>query len=414
MLGSKLSTLFCGFDQAGVHWCVLRLPSGSDPGDGDVDLLVDRADVQLMRQVLTQLDFVQLPGWGPGLHFLSFHPQTNEWQWLHIVTELSFGPYSLCRTQAESGCLNRRLREGQLVALAPDDAFWVLLLHCILDKGRIPLLHRPRLEELAGVAYIDSQLARVVASACPSDCDPARIVKYVRDHEWSELQQLAPVLAARWMKRHRIGKLQLLSQRVMRLRDKLLSLPRARGLGVALLGPDGAGKSTLITGIQESFILPVRSVYMGLTGGFLPYVDRLGVPILVIPGRFLIFWCRYLLAQYHQARGRLVIFDRYIYDSAIPTPYPLNWLKRAYRWIDGHTVPPPDLVLVLDAPGDMMYQRKGEYSPEQLEDWRHHFLALQDRITKLEIVDTSQPKDTVRADVINRIWRQYVARWGKN
>jgi thymidylate kinase len=180
---------------------------------------------------------------------------------------------------------------------------------------------------------------------------------------------------------------------------------------VALLGPDGAGKSTLSSGLEGSFIFPVRTIYMGLTGGLLPWADRLRFPPLVVPARLAIFWYRYVRGRYEQMRGRLVIFDRYVYDSRVPHPRQLSRLERAVRWIDGHSVPGPDLVLVLSAPGDVMHARKGEYSSETLELWRRHFLALRERIPNLEIVDTTQDPEAVRAEVTQRIWNRYRARW---
>jgi len=308
----------------------------------------------------------------------------------------------------------RRERDGAMFTLAPDDAFWVLLLHCLVDKGSIAARHRTRLQALAAVALTENPLAQVVAAACPDGWTLARILQYVRDHRWVQLEQFGSAFTRSWMRRQHIGTWKILLHRVSQLIVKLINLPRSRGLGVALLGPDGAGKTTVIADVQKRFILPVRSVYMGLTGGLLPRADSLRFPVLVALSRLVIFWCRYLIAQYHQSRGRLVIFDRYIYDAEVPTPYPLSRLKKAYRWMDGHALPAPDLVLVLSAPGEIMYQRKREYDPEMLEDWRQHFLALQKRMPQAEIVDTTRTKDTVRIDVIDRIWRRYVVRWSKN
>jgi thymidylate kinase len=411
MLHGELDTLFCAFEQAGIRWCILRLPH--DPGGfgGDIDLLVDQADVQPMRRVLMRQDFVQLPGWGSGLHFLKYHRATDGWLWLHAVTELAFGRDGALKTGAEHGCLVRRQANGAIVTLAPDDAFWVLLLHCLLDKVSIAPHHRARLQELVSTALSGGPLAQTVAGVCPDGWTPGRILQCVAEGGWTDLERLGPALTAIWMRRQGIGVRQRLRLGAVQLVRRAVSLRRRRGLSVALLGPDGAGKSTLIAGIQTSFVLPVRSVYMGLTGGLLPRVDSLRVPLLVVPGRLFIFWCRYLIAQYHQIRGRLVVFDRYIYDSAVPTPHSLNWLRRGYRWIDGRACPAPDLVLVLDAPGTVMYQRKGEYTPEQLENWRQHFLALQGRVRQLEIVDTTHNQDAVRTDVIDRIWRRYADRW---
>ena len=82
--------------------------------------------------------------------------------------------------------------------------------------------------------------------------------------------------------------------------------------------------------------------------------------------------------------------------------------------MDGHACPGPDLVLVLSAPGQVMYERKGSYNPKQLEDWRQHFLALRHRLPQLQIVDATRSKDEVRADVVDRIWQLYAHRWTEN
>jgi thymidylate kinase len=182
---------------------------------------------------------------------------------------------------------------------------------------------------------------------------------------------------------------------------------------VALLGPDGAGKSTLANGIEQSFVFPVRQVYMGLTGGMLRHVDRLRIPGVVRVGRLLVIWARYFRAQYHMARGRLVVFDRYIYDAEVPTPHPLGPADRLGRWIDGRACPAPDLILVLDAPGAVMHQRKGEYDPVMLEEWRQRFRSLQRRLPRVELIDTTRDIGAVRAEVVGRLWHCYAVRWRK-
>jgi len=185
-------------------------------------------------------------------------------------------------------------------------------------------------------------------------------------------------------------------------------------MSVALLGPDGAGKSTLAAGIQERFVFPVRQVYMGLTGGALPRVDRLRLPGLVRAGRLAVIWSRYLRAQYHVMQGRVVVFDRYVYDAAVPTPAPLSLGKRIGRWIDGHSCPSPDVVLLLDAPGATMHQRKPSYTPEMIENWRQHFLALQRRLPHLEVIDTTKGSADVLNQAMDRLWQEYIRRWRRD
>jgi thymidylate kinase len=237
-------------------------------------------------------------------------------------------------------------------------------------------------------------------------------VSYARAGDWEALEGLAPALRANWTRRPPVDSGRRMFRRRWQALTDLLSLVwwRRRGLSVALLGPDGAGKSTLAQGIKGSSIFPVHLAYMGLTGGALPYADRLLLPGLVQLGRIGILWSRYVRGLYHQVRGRLVVFDRYIYDAMTPHPERLNWYRRATRWIDGHACPGPDLVLVLNAPGETMYERKGEYTPAMLEDWRQHFLALQHWLPQLELVDTTRTAEEVCADVMDRIWRRYAAR----
>jgi hypothetical protein len=412
MLHPVLETVFSTFDQADIAWCLLRFPSNlGAPSGGDVDLLIDRRNIGIVQKVLKKLGFAAR-GHSIHPHFLTYHRFTDSWIWLDIATELSFGRNYALRTRAEAGCLARRQRNGVFNVPAPDDAFWVLLLHCMLDKRAIALRHRARLQELARSARTNGPLGQFLETICPVGWFPGRMLECVSRGDWIALERFAPSLTAAWMRQGSIPSYRMRVHRALRLIGKPLTAWRHRGLSVSLLGPDGAGKSTLAIGIQNSFICPVRLVYMGLTGGLLPRADSLRFPVFVAFSRLLIFWCRYLVAQYHRFRGRLVVFDRYIYDAEVPTPYPLSRLKRTYRWLDGHALPAPDLVLVLSAPGEVMYERKGSYNPKQLEDWRQHFLALRYRIPQLQIIDATRTKDEVRADVVERIWQRYAVRWG--
>jgi thymidylate kinase len=184
-----------------------------------------------------------------------------------------------------------------------------------------------------------------------------------------------------------------------------------RGVRVALLGPDGAGKSTLAGGLEATVPLPMAQVYMGLTGGWLRRVDKLRIPGVVRVGRLLVIWGRYLRGLALAGAGKLVIFDRYIYDAEVPTPYHLGPAARLARWIDGHACPGPDVTILLDAPGEVMFRRKGEYDGATLEHWRQRFLGVRRRVPHLEVVDTTRSADEVLRDVTARIWRRYAHRW---
>ena len=154
-----------------------------------------RADMQRVRAVLKELHYLALPTLGRGSHtfFVGYHPATEGWVTLDIVTELTFGPYLNIRTHAAEGILARRRQATpSLYTLAPDDGFWTLFLHCLLDKGYFASHRAARLQELAGAARTDSPLARLVALNCPGGWNVTRLVECVRRSEWDVFTSLAP------------------------------------------------------------------------------------------------------------------------------------------------------------------------------------------------------------------------------
>jgi hypothetical protein len=183
----------------------------------------------------------------------------------------------------------------------------------------------------------------------------------VRREQWHQLEQQGPALAAAWGRRQgwnaALGRL----ERWLRQVPARLGCLR-RGLSVALLGPDGAGKSTLVAGLTHAFVTDARIIYLGfgISGGQSrpPLLARLRLPVLGAPGRLLVLWDRFLRACFHQTRGRLVLFDRYTFDALAPPPGRCSWLRRISPWIKARACPVPDLVVVLDVPGTVMFQPK--------------------------------------------------------
>ena len=85
-------------------------------------------------------------------------------------------------------------------------------------------------------------------------------------------------------------------------------------------------------------------------------------------------WFRQAVAEYHRRRGAIVVFDRHFYaDYYHAEASGDGWrpvASRIHGWLLTHAYPKPDLVICLDAPGQVLFDRKHEASAEWLEQRR--------------------------------------------
>jgi thymidylate kinase len=316
------------------------------------------------------------------------------------VTRLEFGPYQELSLPAASQVLERRNFDGKVAAPDQDDELWLLLLHCTIDKGSFRGARAARVQELARHGTAAGPLRDFVEELCPQGWGTERLLAAAAAGRWVELEQAGSVIRASWERR---GPLKAatgsLTARSLRLATRALLVPR-RGITVALLAPDGAGKSTLAEGLRSTFFFPVRIVYMGT------FDQRAGRSGLLTLGPHLMRqWLRYGRARAHKARGRLVIFDRYTFDKLLPPPRPPDLPRRIRRWALAHSCPLPDLVVVLDVPSEEMFRRKGEHDVSHLEKRRRGYLELSKRVARMHVVDATREPDIVRRDVTALIWR---------
>jgi thymidylate kinase len=187
------------------------------------------------------------------------------------------------------------------------------------------------------------------------------------------------------------------------------------GLWVAFLGPDGSGKSS----VQEGYVPLMSSLFVstnrfhlrprllrGSAAGMTPNVDPHGqVPrgAFVSVVKLFFIWCDYVLGYALRIRpllrqGGLVIFDRYYYDFLVDfrrfryggPQWPVALLA---RW-----VPRPDLLLILNAPAEVLQARKQEVLPEESQRQMNSYREIaQIRWLqgKTRLIDATQPLDEV-------------------
>lgn len=396
-----LAAAVAALEEAKIPWALLR--GSLDGSDEEVDLLVDPPGITRVGPLLTRAGFFPLPAIGRGGHrfFRAYDEATDRWLTLDLVADLAFGTgRSLPLAVAAEAVLARRLRDAGASRLVQDDAFWMLLLHDLLDRGSIPDHHSEQLARLVVEARPDGQLGRAIDTVAGGGT-AGQLISLVASGDRAATLAAGSRIARRWARidraattRRRAGQWIL-----SRMRKPFTALGRP-GIGVTLLGPDGVGKSSLAEALRTGFPTPTRTIYLGLYGAGLVGGGPLG--LLHRLGRL---WRGWLLGRWHRWRGRLVIYDRHALDARVPGRQD-GARSRVRRWILAHAIPPPELVIVLDAPAEVLFARKGEHDIATLDAQRRGYVDIARTVPGAQLVDAARDADLVRRDVMARTWQR--------
>lgn len=218
--------------------------------------------------------------------------------------------------------------------------------------------------------------------------------------------------------------------------------PVARiGRSVALVGSDGAGKSTVAREVVRRLPFDAGYLYMGvnleaspvmlpttrlllalkrrrgggtdMTVGSSEHAHR-GGPLGTVRRLVRITnWIaeeayRAVLARRMRRRGAVVVFDRHFfcdyYAGAIaPTTERRPIDTRIHGFVLERWYPRPDLTLFLDAPPEVLVARKAGDRLERVARRRQEFLALSSVLPAFDVVDADRPLEAVVEEVVERI-----------
>jgi thymidylate kinase len=186
-------------------------------------------------------------------------------------------------------------------------------------------------------------------------------------------------------------------------------------LSIALIGGDGAGKTTIARMLEKKYPEPVKYLYMGInvessnialpSSRLVTFLkrskDRSGRQdrgrdtslhnqtaqksksrgilwsTARLMNRLAEEWYRQLISLWYRSKGYIVVYDRhFLYDFSFSDLAPNSKLppaERIHRWCLNRFYPGPDLTVFLDAPAEVLFARKGEATIAYLDSRRREF-----------------------------------------
>ena len=496
---SLVRDVFARLNADGVRYCHWKSTSRLElalAGGTDLDLLVARADADPFTTAVRQTGFKPFVS-----HPSRRYPDVEDWLGhddasgrlvhLHVYYRLVLGEDYVKNhvLPIEDALLaTASLRHGVLVP-SPAAELVVLVIRALLKyrrtdalkdalklgrRGGVPPDLRAEVEDLAArvsgdelraaagqlVPYMDAAIFTRFVEVLRVDRRDARTLLELRAAARRQLrahERLPRLQAALISLRARLVRAPVLRQvlRPLQRSDLRRKSPAAGGLTVAVIGADGAGKSTVIGEIVRwlGWRLNVQVVYLGSASpstatGLVQGASRLtrraasaasrlprvlAGPIASVAG--LTAAIRYLAEGRERAArveagrslaaaGTLVLFDR----------YPLDWVRLPDRPVDGprigqlngrpprallamlrrreesiyRRIPEPDLVLLLTVPADVALQRKASARPDAVRDKAQAVLAAARRTDGERVVsiDATQPLEAVLRQVEAEVWRR--------
>ena len=396
---------------------VLHAPGVS--GGGDVDLMVDELDpwwpLRVTNARLCQCLWYDVTGW---YWVLDLGGETLALDTLldpRGTGKYAFVPPAVDRNGGAAPAAVRaaylalkRLRKGDR-----DPATWAAIGQ--LAASDPETVHRVLRASLGAGGTRLAVAALAGSPPHPRDWAKLRRLQQLRRWRGTGAPRVAAVMAARWLER----------------------IARPTGLFVVLGGPDGCGKSSVAGRLpgacrglfrrQLRFhwrpgLLPAPAALMG-RGARDPEQPHAAPPHgrLLSFLRLCYFWADFVAGGFirvlpTKVRTGFVLAERGWWDMVVdPRRYRLGLPPGLIQAL-GRLVLRPDLLLVLDAPADLLASRKQELPADELDRQRRAWLSLAIPGAEKVVLDATKPLDQVVADareaIVAHLERRTVARLG--
>ena len=217
-----------------------------------------------------------------------------------------------------------------------------------------------------------------------------------------------------------------------RLFTSLRNFNLKKGIHVAIIGPDGTGKTTLIEGIKE-FVEPIFTdfKYIHLRPTFVPATSQIKKKInsnhkSEIPKphankeysfikdifKTLIIYIDYLIGYQfnikpYKRKNYFVCSDRYFYDILVdPKRFRVKKLSRITKSIFQYTLQKPDITILLQADPKTVFARKKDLTFEEITRQNSEYELLSKKFKEIQIVSSQDSIRQVLANSLQSIFQK--------
>ncbi len=284
-----------------------------------------------------------------------------------------------------------------------------------LNKRDFSQKHGPRLHQLYAE---DSRGCDLMIARFWSGQQRIALSRMAASNDWAEMY----IALESFRRKMRSNTAKSFPEKVASSRKRTLHflgrIVRPTGGWIAFIGPDGCGKSLVISVIRQQFTQAFREVQCfhlrpqllrrkTNTKGVV--TDPHGQPargLLASIAKVFYFAADYSLGYLFLIAPalrltRLIIFDRYIYDLLVDSKRVRyggpGWLLR----LAARVVPRPDLVILLDAPAEILWSRKQEVPFDEVVRQRAAYLQLAGTLPSTIVVNAAQSPPDVIHEVID-------------